>query len=139
MNQIPLNGTIENLQYILEQIKDKVIVTGSYAFGTQTESSDIDLYVKEVPDELVDLEAAFVEDTYIKDLIRFFESLNYSWTSCFIESFAVDDTYIPLEFSSLYSIENETFEVVILGVKMTAAKSNHTSDKYFEGQKRTRM
>lgn len=139
MNQIPLNGTIENLQYILEQIKDKVIVTGSYAFGTQTESSDIDLYVKEVPDELVDLEAAFVEDTYIKDLIRFFESLNYSWTSCFIESFAVDDTYIPLEFSSLYSIENETFEVVILGVKMTAAKSNHTSDKYFEGQKRTRL
>lgn len=139
MNQIPLNGTMENLQYILEQIKDKVIVTGSYAFGTQTESSDIDLYVKEVPDELVDLEAAFVEDTYIKDLIRFFESLNYSWTSCFIESFAVDDTYIPLEFSSLYSIENETFEVEILGVRMTAAKSNHTSDKYFEGQKRTRL
>ena len=139
MNQIPPNGTIENLQYILEQIKDKVIVTGSYAFGTQTESSDIDLYVKEVPDELVDLEAAFVEDTYIKDLIRFFESLNYSWTSCFIESFAVDDTYIPLEFSSLYSIENETFEVEILGVRMTAAKSNHTSDKYFEGQKRTRL
>lgn len=139
MNQIPPNGTIENLQYILEQIKDKVIVTGSYAFGTQTESSDIDLYVKEVPDELVDLEAAFVEDTYIKDLIRFFENLNYSWTSCFIESFAVDDTYIPLEFSSLYSIENETFEVEILGVRMTAAKSNHTSDKYFEGQKRTRL
>lgn len=139
MNQIPPNGTKENLQYILEQIKDKVIVTGSYAFGTQTESSDIDLYVKEVPDELIDLEAAFVEDTYIKDLIRFFESLNYSWTSCFIESFAVDDTYIPLEFSSLYSIKNETFEVEILGVGMTAAKSNHTSDKYFEGQKRTHL
>ena len=139
MSQIPPNGTKENLQYILEQIKDKVIVTGSYAFGTQTESSDIDLYVKEVPDELIDLEAAFVEDTYIKDLIRFFESLNYSWTSCFIESFAVDDTYIPLEFSSLYSIENETFEVEILGVRMTAAKSNHTSDKYFEGQKRTHL
>lgn len=95
--------------------------------------------MKEVPDELVDLEAAFVEDTYIKYLIRFFESLNYSWTSCLIESFAVDDTYIPLEFSSLYSIENETFEVEILGVRMTAAKSNHTSDKNFEGQKRKRL
>ncbi|WP_109771644.1 nucleotidyltransferase domain-containing protein [[Clostridium] innocuum] len=45
---------------MLEQIKDKVIVTGSYEFGTQTELSDIDLYVKKVPDELVDLEAAFV-------------------------------------------------------------------------------
>ena len=31
MNSIPTNGSKENLQYILEQIKDKVIVTGSYA------------------------------------------------------------------------------------------------------------
>ena len=138
MNKIPTNGTIENLQYILEQIKDKVIVTGSYAYGTQTPTSDIDFFVKEVPEELVDLEADFVEDTYVKELIRFFEDLGYSWTSCLIESFAIDDTYIPLEFSSLYSIEKAVFEVEILGVKMTAAKSNHTSDKYLDGQKRKR-
>lgn len=139
MNQIPNNGTKENLQYILEQIKDKVIVTGSYAYGTQTNLSDIDLYVKEVPEELVDLEADFVEDTYVNELIRFFEKMNYAWTSCVIESFAVDDTYIPLEFSSLYKIEDETFEIEILGVPMTAAKSNHTSDKYLNGQKRTKL
>lgn len=135
MNKIPTNGTIENLQYILEQIKDKVIVTGSYAYGTQTPTSDIDFFVKEIPEELVDLEADFVEDTYVKELIRFFEDLGYSWTSCLIESFAIDDTYIPLEFSSLYSIEKAVFEIEILGVKMTAAKSNHTSDKYLNGQK----
>lgn len=138
MNKIPTKGTIENLQYILEQIKDKVIVTGSYAYGTQTPTSDIDFFVKEVPEELVDLEADFVEDTYVKELIRFFEDSGYSWTSCLIESFAIDDTYIPLEFSSLYSIEKAVFEVEILGVKMTAAKSNHTSDKYLDGQKRKR-
>ncbi len=56
-----------------------------------------------------------------------------------IESFAVDDTYIPMEFSSLYNIEDEIFEIEILGVKMLAAKSNHTSEKYLNGQKRNRI
>ena len=135
MNSIPTNGSKENLQYILEQIKDKVIVTGSYAYGTQTSRSDF--YVKEVPEELVDLEADFVEDTYIRELIRFFENLGYKWSSCTIMSFAVDDTYIPLEFSSLYSIDGKLFEIEILGVKMLASKSNHTSDKYLNGQKRS--
>ncbi len=136
---ITTNGTKENLQYILEQIKDKVIVTGSYAYGTQTSESDIDFYVKEVPEELVDLEADFVEDTYIPELIRFFESLGYKWSSCTIMSFAVDDTYIPLEFSSLYGIDGNLFEIEILGVEMLASKSNHTSDKYLNGQKRSRL
>lgn len=133
----PTNGTKENLQYILEQIKDKVIVTGSYAYGTQTSRSDIDFYVKEVPEELVDLEADFVEDTYVRELIRFFESLGYEWSSCTIMSFAVDDTYIPLEFSALYDIDGNLFEIEILGVKMLASKSNHTSGKYLNGQKRS--
>ena len=130
------NGTKENLIAILEAIKDKVIVTGSYAYGKQTAYSDIDLYVKEIPEELIDLEADDVEDTYIQDLIRFFESLGYEWGSVVIASFHVDETYIPLEFSALYSIEEETFEIEILGVKMKAAKSNHTSEKYLNGQKR---
>lgn len=37
------NGTKENLIEILQTIRDRVIVTGSYAYGTQTEYSDIDL------------------------------------------------------------------------------------------------
>lgn len=138
-NRVLEKGTKENLQYILESIKDKVIVTGSYAYGTQTETSDIDFYVKEISDESIDLEAAYVEDTYINELIRFFESMGYSWTSCFVECFAIDDTYIPLEFSSLYSIEEEVFEIEIFGVKMMAAKSSYTSEKYLNGQKRRKF
>lgn len=132
------NGTKENLIEILQTISDRVIVTGSYAYGTQTEYSDIDLYVKEKPEELVDCEAQYVEDTYTRELIRYFESMGYKWSSCMIESFAVDDTYIPLEFSSLYSIEAQTYEIEILGVKMQAAKSTYTSEKYLNGQKRNR-
>lgn len=139
MDKFGANGTKENLVAILEAIKDKVIVTGSYAYGTQTVFSDIDMYVKEIPEELVDLEASFVEDTYIQTLIRFFEELGYEWGSVLISSFHVDDTYIPLEFSALYSIEEETFEIEILGVKMMAAKSNHTSEKYLNGQKRSKL
>lgn len=132
------NGTKENLKQILETIAPYVIVTGSYAYGTQTSASDIDLFVKEIPEEEVDCEADFVEDTYVNPLIRFFESIGYAWDSCLICSFSVDDTFIPLEFSSLYEIEDDAFQIEICGVKMMAAKSTHTSDKYLNGQKRSR-
>ncbi len=39
-------GSKEQLITILEHIKDKVIVTGSYSFGTQKEMSDIVFYIK---------------------------------------------------------------------------------------------
>lgn len=133
------NGTEENLKQILETISPYVIVTGSYAYGKQKASSDIDMYVKEIPEEEIDCEASYVEDTYTRSLIRFFESIGYNWGSVFINSFNVDDTYIPLEFSAYYDIEEETFPIEILGVKMTAAKSNHTSEKYLNGQKRSNL
>lgn len=38
------HGSKEELIKILEFIKDKVIVTGSYAEGIQTEKSDIDFF-----------------------------------------------------------------------------------------------
>ena len=133
------NGTKENLIQILETIAPYVIVTGSYTYGKQTIFSDIDMYIKEMPEEWVDCEADNVEDTWINPLIRFFESLGYEWDSCFMSSFSVDDTYIPLEFSAYYDIEEETFPIEILGVKMIAAKSNHTSKKYLNGQKRSNL
>ena len=56
------NGTEENLKQILETIAPYVIVTGSYAYGKQTELSDIDMYVKELPEEEMDCEADYVEE-----------------------------------------------------------------------------
>ena len=133
------NGTKENLKQILETIAPYVIVTGSYAYGKQTEFSDIDMYVKELPEEKIDCEADYVEESYTRPLIRFFELIGYKWDSVFIDSFSVDDTFIPLEFLAYYDIERETFPIEILGVKMMASKSNHTSEKYLNGQKRINL
>lgn len=133
----PEHGSMDELAVILAQIKDKVIVTGSYAYGNQTATSDIDMYIKELPEEKIDYETG--EDTYCKQLIEYFESLGYEWSSCFVTSFAVDDTAIPLEFSAHYSIEEDTFDIEICGVTMKVAKSTHTSEKYLNGQKRARM
>lgn len=132
-------GSKETLQQILEYISPYVIVTGSYAHGTQSERSDIDFYIKNIPEDLIDYEAAYVEDTYCRPLMRFFAKLGYLCGSVMIESFHVDDTYIPLEFSGLYDIEDEVFPIEILGVTMQASKSNHTSDKYINGQKREKL
>lgn len=132
-----MNDSKERLIEILNHIKDKVIVTGSYAYGEQTPLSDIDFYIKELPEEEVDCENSI--ETYCKELIEYFESLGYEWDSVFVESFSIDETYIPLEFSAYYTIEDETFEIEILGVKMQAAKSCYTSDKYLNGRKRTKL
>ncbi len=125
----------ENLIEILEAIKDRVVVTGSYATGKYTEASDIDFFIKEKPEDEIDCEAAFVEDTYVGDLTRYFESLGYEWGSVFVGSFHIDDSFIPLEFSSCYDIDEDFFGIDILGVKMTAARSNHNSEKYCNGEK----
>lgn len=131
----------EALAAILEDIKDKVIVTGSYAYGEQTPSSDIDMFIREIPeDKIVWGENGPVAETYCEELIDYFEKLGYKWDSLFVSSFSVDDTFIPLEFSAYFSIdESRTFEIEILGVKMVAAKSTHTSDKYLNGRKRSRV
>ena len=133
---------MKTLPEILKDIRPYVIVTGSYARGAQTELSDIDFFVKEKTEEERDRECeekgidySDTEETYVEDLIRYFESLGYSWSSCFIGSFAIDDTEIPLEFSAFYSIDGDLFEIEILGVKMLASKSNYTGGKYVNGEK----
>lgn len=134
-------GSKEELAAILENIKDKVIVTGSYAYGEQTPASDIDMFIREIPeDDRVWDEDGPVAETYCEELIAYFESLGHQWDSAFVSSFSVDDTFIPLEFSAYFSIEEEqTFEIDILGVRMVAAKSTHTSEKYLNGRKRSRL
>ena len=105
---------MKSLSEILQDIKPFVIVTGSYAFNAQRPESDIDFYVKSKSDEERDkeceekgIEWSETEETYIQDLIDYFESLGYEWSSCFLDSFAVNDTEIPLEFSAYYSIDNQ--------------------------------
>ena len=133
---------MKSLPEILREISPYVIVTGSYAFGNQKLTSDIDFYVKEKSDEERDREAeekgidwSDTSETYVEDLIQYFENLGYTWSSCFVQSFAIDDTDIPLEFSAFYSIDNNLFDIEILGVKMTASKSNYTGGKYVNRQK----
>ena len=129
---------------ILKDIAPYVIVTGSYAYGTQRLSSDIDFYVKERSEEEREKEAleknidyCDTEETYVEHLIRYFESIGYQWSSCFTLSFAIDDTDIPLEFSAFYNIDNKLFDIEIEGVKFKASKSTWTSEKYLNGQKRS--
>jgi hypothetical protein len=79
-------------------------------------------------------------EDYCKELIRYFEGKGYDWDSCFISSFSIDDTYIPLEFSAFYDIDDSNiFKVNILGVTMEAAKSTTTNDKYLNGIKRSKL
>lgn len=133
---------MKSFSEILQDIAPYVVVTGSYAFGTQKPTSDIDFYVKPKSDEERDRECeekgidwSDTAETYIQDLIRYFESIGYKWSSCFPESFSIDDTEIPLEFSAFYSIDNQMFETEICGVKLAASKSNYTGGKYINGQK----
>lgn len=131
---------------ILNDIKDRVIVTGSYAYGMQNEDSDIDLFIRWIPEEeqeRIREETGNWNDTpedYCKELIRYFESKGYEWDSDYPHSFAVNDTYIPLELSAYYDIDDSNiFKVNILGVTMDAAKSTTTNDKYLNGIKRSKL
>ena len=137
----------EALIQILKDIKDKVIVTGSYAYGMQNENSDIDFFIRwrseEEREQIADetgMDYCDVPEDYCRDLIKYFERKGYNWTSCFISSFEIDDTYIPLEFSAFYDIdEGNIFTVNILGVTMDAVKSTKTNDKYLNGIKRSKL
>ena len=114
----------------------------------QNEYSDIDFYIKEIPEEERDKMAeatgcwdySDVPEDYCKELIQYFERKGYKWDSCFISSFSIDDTYIPLEFSAFYDIDSSNiFKVNILGVTMDAVKSTTTNDKYLNGIKRSKL
>ena len=128
---------MKTLQEILTDIAPYVIVTGSYAEGTQTMWSDIDFYVLEVPEAERDRQAeeegidwAETDDTYVHMLIQYFEDLGYDWDSQYIQSFAIDEIYPPLEFSAYYRpYLNNVFEIEIDGVTLRAAKSLYKRNK----------
>lgn len=110
------------LNEVLENIKDKVIVTGSYAEGTQTEDSDIDLFIRNLPEDKCDYENGI--DSYFHELLESFKESGFDVTSCGPLTFAVRDLPIMLDFSSLFEVDlDNTFEIEIEGVKMIAARS----------------
>ena len=128
---------MKSLTEILQDIAPYVIVTGSYAEGTQTMWSDIDFYVLDKPDSERDRQAeeegiewSDTDETYIEDLIQYFEDSGYAWDSCFPYSFDIDATYPRLEFSAFYKPDlNNIFEIEIKGVILRAAKSLYKSNK----------
>lgn len=86
-------------------------------------------FVKLKPENKVDFEASIVEDTYAQEIIRYFESNSISWGSIFADSFHTDFTYIPLEFSAYYQVDEKSlFEINILGVKLMASKSIYSEE-----------
>ena len=64
----------DTLKQILDELRPYVIVVGSYASGKQTATSDIDLYIKEKPEDSFDCETE--EGTYIDKVIEIFEKYN---------------------------------------------------------------
>ena len=134
----------QQISNILNDIKDKVYVVGSYAYGMADKYSDIDLYIKEKSEEEIEKEMEetgqwSVDETYCKELIKYFEDLGYHWDSCFPQTFNVFDTEIPLDLSAYFDVDNKPFEIEIFGVKMQAMKCTKTNDKYLNGIKREKL
>lgn len=111
---------------LLEEIKPYVIVTGSYAENKQTKFSDIDFYIKPIPEDEIDYDTWRVADTYCENIIKILEGHGYTWGSVFVQTVHVDETYIPIELSAYYNIDEENvFKINILGVEMDASLSTY--------------
>lgn len=113
------------ITFALEEIKDMVIVTGSYAEGKATNDSDIDLYIKKLPESEIDYERGV--DTYCEELLDFFKKRGFKVESCGPLTFAVTSTPKMLDLSALFEVDlDNVFELEVWGVTMMAAKSTYT-------------
>lgn len=113
---------MEEVVEILNKIKDMVIVTGSYAEGKETNSSDIDLYIRNLPEEECDYEKGI--DTYSERIQDMLKEMGHELSSCYPCTFMDYSTAIPLDFSPFFQInENHIEKKVICGVEMDCSKS----------------
>lgn len=118
------------MKQLLQELKPYVIVTGSYAEGTQTEASDIDFYIKFRPEDEYNPEDPKSDETYFPEIRAIIEKHGYEWGSVFVSSLHVDDTPIKLEFSAYYQVDlDNLFGIVIEGVRLEAAKSTYKKVK----------
>lgn len=106
------------MKKLLQELSDSKLirVTGSFADGTQKESSDIDFFVKRDNPE-VDF-----CDRNIRKIIDILKRNNIKWESTcvgYIHTHNVDFSLnFPIEFSDLYKPrKNRLKEVSIMGVK----------------------
>lgn len=107
---------------LLTAIADMVVVTGSWAEGTQTESSDIDLYVKPLPSRHI--LRKYGHETYVPVLMKKLHDWGYEIRSCYPLTFAVDAFGIMLDFSALFEI-GKPKDCQLFGAKMKMAKSTY--------------
>lgn len=114
---------MKDLQKILDYLKDKVIVVGSYANYIENESSDIDFFVRSLPEDLCDYEKGI--DTYSNQIYQYLKDLNHKLDSCYPLTFMDRSTLIPLDFSPFFTIDERNLEErEIFGITMKICKSS---------------
>ncbi|MFF5907836.1 nucleotidyltransferase domain-containing protein [Staphylococcus cohnii] len=109
---------------ILEELKDYIIVVGSVAEGTATESSDIDFYVKSKSEEELDREIEMnnysmdgIEETYIDKVIGVLIKYKVDWVSEFVAYITTYGLPVQLEFSPFFDItDKKKSKVNIYGI-----------------------
>ena len=127
---------------ILSEIQPYVYVVGSYARGTQTNVSDIDVYIKRRSEKELEEHGYYdgkCEEHYIDKVIASFEKHNVEWSSVIMGHVASESLSTMIEASSLYHVEDtivgenergeeeliqneklEIFPITLFGVEMLA-------------------
>lgn len=91
----------KRFQDFLKEIAPYVVVVGSFAKGTQTAESDIDLYIRHRPLDEVDCEIS--NETYIDEVIATAEEYGYRWDSICVGCIAIY-AEVMLDCSTLFKI-----------------------------------
>lgn len=95
----------ENYETFLKRIAPYVILCGSFARETETDSSDLDFFVRQKPQNPE--EELQVDTTYLPDIMAIAEEMDYDIDSCVVGSITLsaETTGVrQLEFSYLYKL-----------------------------------
>lgn len=96
---------MENFKRFLKTIAPWVILCGSFARHEERESSDIDFYVRQKPQDPE--QEPPIDSSYLPDIIKVAKDFGYDIESCVIGSITIPSTETgvrQLEFSYLYKL-----------------------------------